>query len=102
VEVFIRDDGPGIPAESLPRVFERFYRAQARYAEQEGPDSVIVRLRVAHAGTGKVWHRAKPAGNNFLFHFAIAGWRNAAAFVVSDIGDKKRTALQAVPAAARS
>jgi two-component system sensor histidine kinase MprB len=51
-EVTVRDHGPGVPAEDLPRIFDRFYRAaSARHLPGSGLGLAIVRqIAEAHGG----------------------------------------------------
>ena len=56
-EISVTDDGPGIPADSLPRVFERFYRvdrARARDTGGTGLGLAIVK-HIVQAHGGEVW-----------------------------------------------
>ena len=60
--VTVRDHGPGIAAEELGRVFDRFYRApSARGMPGSGLGLAIVR-QVAEAHAGSVRAEAAPGG----------------------------------------
>jgi len=71
-EIFIRDDGPGLPPEALERVFERFYRVdKARSREQGGTGlglSIVKHLIQSHGG--RVWVRSE-MGKGATFYFTL-------------------------------
>ena len=71
-EVSVHDDGPGIPAESLERVFERFYRVdKARSREQGGTGlglSIVKHIIQGHGG--KVWVTSQ-LGHGATFYFTL-------------------------------
>src|ERR1017187_6762619 len=76
IELCVRDDGPGIPAEALDRVFERFYRVdKARSREQGGTGlglSIVKHIVQGHGG--KVWAKSEPAkGAAFFFTLPDGG-----------------------------
>jgi len=72
VEVVVEDDGPGIPPESLERVFERFYRVdKARSREQGGTGlglSIVKHIVQSHGG--RVWVRSE-VGHGARFYFTL-------------------------------
>ena len=75
LEIFVRDDGPGIPAESLDRVFERFYRVdKARSRDQGGTGlglSIVKHIVQAHGGEVRV--ESEPGkGAAFFFTLPVA------------------------------
>ena len=72
VEISIRDDGPGIPAEACARIFERFYRAdKARSREQGGTGlglAIVKHVVQAHGGEVRV---ESEVGEGATFFFTL-------------------------------
>jgi two-component system, OmpR family, sensor kinase len=75
-ELRIADDGPGIPPEILPTVFERFVRSsdETRYDGVAGSGlglSVVRQIMRAHSGTVAV--ESSSAGTEFVLRLPVAG-----------------------------
>ena len=73
VEIWVEDNGPGIPLEAQARVFERFYRVdRARSRETGGTGlglAIVKHIVLAHGGN--VWVKSEP-GQGACFHFTLA------------------------------
>ena len=84
VVVAVRDNGAGIPAASLPRIFERFYRVDTARSRREGGTGLglaIVRHLVSSMG-GEV--SAESAwGSGTTITFSVPVHRRATAEVVA-------------------
>ncbi|MVA75314.1 HAMP domain-containing protein [Auraticoccus sp. F435] len=79
--VTVADDGPGIPAETLPTVFERFTRADQARARVGGtagqPASgtglgLAIVTAVVHAHAGQVEVRSRPGSTVFTVRLPLA------------------------------
>ena len=76
IEGWVADDGPGIPAESIERVFERFYRVdRARSREQGGTGlglSIVKHIIQSHGGEVRA-ESAPGRGATFYYTLPTAG-----------------------------
>ena len=75
VAATVEDDGPGIPADNLETVFERFYTARpkgAAFGHNSGLGLSIAR-QIVEAHGGRIWaeNRQDAAGNVAGARFAV-------------------------------
>jgi signal transduction histidine kinase len=69
--VTFMDNGPGIPAESLPLIFDRFYRIRSEKATGTGLGLYICK-QIIDAHRGKIWAESNPGqGTTFFIELLI-------------------------------
>ncbi|MEP0805273.1 MAG: HAMP domain-containing histidine kinase [Chloroflexota bacterium] len=69
--VTFTDYGPGIPPESLPLIFERFYRLRTENATGTGLGLYICK-QIIEAHRGKIWAESKPGqGTTFFIELPV-------------------------------
>jgi two-component system OmpR family sensor kinase len=92
VVVEVSDNGPGVPASRLPRIFDRFYRAGAP-AGRPGSGlglAIVTEIAAAHGGTVT----AAPAWPNGLcVTLTVPAWRPARSHSPAAVGQSDRPAL---------
>jgi signal transduction histidine kinase len=71
----VADTGPGISAEDLPRVFERFFRVDASRSRDDGGTGIglAIARSVVEAHGGRIWAESEPGkGSTFTFELPVA------------------------------
>lgn len=74
VVFYVRDTGPGIDAEELPRLFERYWRSKNSQYKGAGLGLSIAR-GIVDAHGGRIWAESQP-GRGTTFYFSLASLRN--------------------------
>ncbi len=85
-EVSVADDGPGIPPDSLNRVFERFYRVDRARSRDNGGTGLGLAIvkHIVQAHGGEVWVKSEmQKGANFHFTLPKKPATQAVLFPVS-------------------
>ena len=62
IDVAVRDQGPGIPTDSLRRVFERFYRGRHSSPTRGSGIGLSLVKHIAQAHGGRAWAKNAPEG----------------------------------------
>jgi signal transduction histidine kinase len=93
VGVAVADTGPGIAAEHLPRVFDRFYRVDSARSRDDGGTGIglAIARSVVEAHGGRIWAESEP-GHGSIFRFELP-----TALVVDDPGARASQASRPRP-----
>ena len=69
------DNGPGLPEEDLPRLFDRFWRREPSRSRDSGGSGLglAIAQQIIQAHTGRIWARPTPGGGLSVCFWLPAG-----------------------------
>jgi len=74
VEVAVRDQGMGIPADQIPLIFTKFYRRGGRGAPSGLGLGLYIARGLVEAHSGRIWARSEPdSGTEVRFRLPLSG-----------------------------
>jgi two-component system phosphate regulon sensor histidine kinase PhoR len=71
VAVSVKDTGAGIPPELLPRVFERFFKADRARATKGSGLGLAIAKHIVQAHGGRIWAESAGEGRGATFTFTL-------------------------------
>lgn len=77
VVISIKDTGVGIPADDIPRIFERFYKSDRARTRQHGGTGLglAISRHIVNAHNGRIWVTSREnQGSTFSFTLPQAGY----------------------------
>ncbi|MBC8010812.1 MAG: histidine kinase [Burkholderiales bacterium] len=92
LEIAVRDNGPGIPDEDLPHIFERFYRVDKGRSREKGGTglglSIVKHIVQLHGG--RVWAESRVGeGTSFLFTLPLQAGAVSSVAAMATLGAAK-------------
>jgi signal transduction histidine kinase len=75
VEFRVQDSGPGVPAEELNRIFERFHRVQNSRSRDDGGSGLglAIAKSIIERHQGRIWAESVSRGLTVVFALPLAG-----------------------------
>lgn len=85
VTISVIDEGPGVPADQVDRIFERFYQVDASRSEKKGGTGLGLAIcrHIVEAHGGRIWVESGAAAGGGVFRFTLLN----AASALSDKSD---------------
>lgn len=75
IEIRVQDSGPGVDAEELDKIFERFYRTEVSRSREDGGSGLgfAIAKSIVERHMGRIWAESKPGrGLSVIIRFPIS------------------------------